>query len=51
MHPRRIDKIIGRPLLLVITLMSGPVFAQTDISGSWATLRSHEEGWEEPIGD
>ena len=41
----------GVLIVLVTTLISPPVSAQTDISGSWATLRSHEEGWEEPIGD
>jgi hypothetical protein len=38
-------------LLLTSILLSCPTFAQTDFSGPWASLRLHEEGWEEPIGD
>ena len=32
-------------------LMTINASAQTDLSGSWATLRSHEEGFEEEMGD
>jgi hypothetical protein len=37
--------------LAATTLLNVPVFAQTDISGEWASLRNFEEGVEEPIGD